>query len=274
MKLTKHIIISISSILLCSCAYTRLGKTTINYEDSSYYIDGNRTINNNITTLNINWVAGNIYVISNETQTSTIEIKEEITKGKDITNKLVVRSFIDLNTLNIQFGYPREYEINDFRKDLHISLSNDYNLDNLNISTIQGNIETSFKNIKNINAASTSSNFIGKDLDVDRLTFNSVSGDLNINGKMKEIIMNSTSGNSNVTNYSSTSNNVFNTVSGDTIYNISSSYGYKASFSTISGTFTSNVEYLKSDGNYIYKEENHEIKADSISGNLTINTIE
>ena len=55
MKLTKHIIISISSILLCSCAYTRLGKTTINYEDSSYYIDGNRTINNNITTLNINW---------------------------------------------------------------------------------------------------------------------------------------------------------------------------------------------------------------------------
>ena len=86
--------------------------------------------------------------------------------------------------------------------------------------------------------------------------------------------MNSTSGNSNVTNYSSTSNNVFNTVSGDTIYNISSNYGYKASFSTISGTFTSNVEYLKSDGNYIYKEKNHEIKADSISGNLTINTFE
>ena len=91
---------------------------------------------------------------------------------------------------------------------------------------------------------------------------------------MKEIIMNSTSGNSNVTNYSSTSNNVFNTVGGDTIYNISCSYGYKASLSTISGTFTSNVEYLKSDGNYIYKEKNHEIKGDSISGNLTINTIE
>ena len=96
-------------------------------EDSSYYIDGNRTINNDITTLNINWAAGNIYVISNENQTSTIEIKEEITNGKDITNKLVVRSFIDLNTLNIQFGYPGDYEINDFRKDLHISLSNDYN---------------------------------------------------------------------------------------------------------------------------------------------------
>ena len=55
MKLTKQIIISISSILLCSCTYTHLGKTTINYEDSSHYIDGNRTINNNITTLNINW---------------------------------------------------------------------------------------------------------------------------------------------------------------------------------------------------------------------------
>ena len=274
MKLTNQIIISISSILLCSCSYTHLGKTTINYEDSSNYIDGNRTINDNITTLNINWAAGNIYVISNENQTSTIEIKEEITKGKDTTNKLIVRSFIDSNALNIQFGYPGEYEIDDFRKDLHISLSNDYNLDNLNIATIQGNIETSFKNVKNINAASTSSNFIGKDLDVDRLTFSSVSGDLHIDGKMKEIIMNSTSGNSNVTNYSSTSNNVFNTVSGDTIYNISSSYGYKASLSTISGTFTSNVEYLKSDGNYIYKEENHEIKADSISGNLTINTIE
>lgn len=54
MKLSKQIIISISSILLCSCTYTHLGKTTINYEDSSYYIDGNRTINNNITTLNIN----------------------------------------------------------------------------------------------------------------------------------------------------------------------------------------------------------------------------
>ena len=50
MRLTKQIIISISSILLCSCTYTNLGKTTINYEDSSYYIDGNRTINNNITT--------------------------------------------------------------------------------------------------------------------------------------------------------------------------------------------------------------------------------
>ena len=274
MKLTKQIIISMSFILLCSCTYTHLGKTTINYEDSSYYIDGNRTINNNITTLNINWAAGNIYVISNETQTSTIEIKEEITKGKDITNKLVVRSFIDSNALNIQFGYPGDYEINNFRKDLHISLSNDYNLDNLNIATIQGNIETSFKNVKNINAASTSSNFRGKNLDVDRLTFNSVSGDLNIDGKMKEIIMNSTSGNSNITNYSSNSNNVFNTVSGDTIYNISSNYGYKASLSTISGTFTSNVEYLKRDGNYIYKEENHEIKVDSISGNLTINTIE
>lgn len=55
MKLTKQIIISMSFILLCSCTYTHLGKTTINYEDSSYYIDGNRTINNNITTLNINW---------------------------------------------------------------------------------------------------------------------------------------------------------------------------------------------------------------------------
>ena len=30
MKLTKQIIISISSILLCSCTYTHLGKTTIN----------------------------------------------------------------------------------------------------------------------------------------------------------------------------------------------------------------------------------------------------
>ena len=85
MKLTKQMIISISSILLCSCTYTHLGKTTINYEDSSNYIDGNRTINNNITTLNINWAAGNIYVISNENQKSTIEIKEEITKGKDTT---------------------------------------------------------------------------------------------------------------------------------------------------------------------------------------------
>ena len=110
MKLTKQIIISMSSILLCSCTYTHLGKTTINYEDSLYYIDGNRTINNNITTLNINWAAGNIYVISNENQTSTIEIKEEITKGKDITNKLVVRSFIDLNTLNISSVYKKVAE--------------------------------------------------------------------------------------------------------------------------------------------------------------------
>ena len=77
MKLTKQIIVYMSSILLCSCTYTHLGKTTINYEDSSYYIDGNRTINNNITTLNINWAAGNIYVISNEIKQVLLKLRKK-----------------------------------------------------------------------------------------------------------------------------------------------------------------------------------------------------
>lgn len=112
-KLLSTILLGFIGISLSSC--TNYGI----YDDADKYLVGNQTYNENITSLDIDWVSGTLTIVEDETITG-VKIEEET----NLTNeKELVHSYLDNGELKIKFfasGYSK-FGFTSFKKNLTLT---------------------------------------------------------------------------------------------------------------------------------------------------------
>lgn len=180
-KLLSTILLGFIGISLSSC--TRYGI----YDDADKYLVGNQTYNENITSLDIDWVSGTLTIVEDET-ISGVKIEEET----NLTNeKELVHSYLDNGELKIKFfasGYSKS-GFRSFKKnltltyhpgitDLEIGLtSGTFNANSLTADKVDVDLTSGTANINTITATEVDVDLTSGSANIDKITANEVDVD-------------------------------------------------------------------------------------------------
>lgn len=272
MSLIKLLLPIIFTFSLGGCTYTNIlsGESTISYENSDKYIDGNQiyTGGNSIKNIKISWISGKIEVF--KTSDTRFRFEETPLNSHENIDKLVLRTYLTKETAYVQFGYPGTYNLNNFSKNLKVYVPN-YELSEIKINTIAGETSVEGFEAANIEQNSTSASLKITNSIVKTIELNAVSGTLEANTETINYFVYTTSGSANIINSRTENANVeMGTVSGNLNYTLKDGVGFKATLNSVSGRFYSDSIYDTNNSTYTNGNQNHIITMNSTSGNLNI----
>ena len=242
----------IMSLLLVGCLWglvgcggsNLLGNHYVKYDDSAYIL-GNDTLTETVHSVEIDWVGGNISVAASETK--YISFAEE---GKFTDEALSLRYRVKEGKLDIRFAKSNVKLPNNFKKQLTLTLPADL-LEGLDIDGVSGNISVEDVSAREISVDSVSGNVSLVSVRADELSTDTVSGNLSIDDcvfKSAEI----------------------DTVSGEIELIFGISPDFRCEFETVSGKVHNLVGATKSGDVYVCGEGSARIKADTVSGDITL----
>lgn len=263
-KIMAALISAAACMALSSCVVVNTSDYL--YDNYEQYRMGGTTITDEIINIDVNWVAGNVYIT--ETECEGISFEERSTKALNNAKKMRYWYDRSCRTLFIKFC-ESSFFYGDMSKDLYINVPQGYVFNNVNLDVVSSDMILS--NIK-----STS-------FDID-----TVSGSLELTtNTTEEIDMDSVSGSMTVTAGNITSTD-FNTVSGSCYLTIDS--GKQIEMDSVSGDLNlclskelgfdlttdthGDVDYTMEVGgrgsNYTYGSKELQIDFDSTSGDVDI----
>ncbi|MFA6755433.1 MAG: DUF4097 family beta strand repeat-containing protein [Bacilli bacterium] len=250
----KILLLATSLLLLVttSCKNTVSIGTIYRYNNSDKYTIINEEAsfeNNEITTIDVDWIYGNIDIIYDLDSASLFTIKEDNGYSSQAGKG---RYYIDNSTLYIRFFENNAGLINldkSKNKNLTITLpQKDYSL--INIDTI------STDTICDINA--------------NKITCDSVSGNFTCNANPGNIDIDNVSGNIYINPSNPLSFNVeIDTVSGDSNFILHETSDFKVDLSSVSGSINSDFSLT----NNSYGKGTYLLNVDSVSGSVNINKL-
>ena len=263
------ILIPIFVCILTSCTYTHIGSSSeIKYDESEKYRDWDlKYSSGDIDNIKINWISGNINIVSGEGNEYSFSATDVSTNP--YPEKLVLRTYINDKTINIETGYPGKYDFNNFRKDLNIVLPTRI-YESITINAIAGELNYTDLEVKTVKNSTVSASSKVVNSKIKTLKHFTISGDLNAEGEFANIEIDSTSSNAKCKNNLDSSVFMMNTVSGNADYTYKNGAGFKATFSTVSGKFSSNESIIKKDDTYSTESFTHMITFNSVSGSLKV----
>lgn len=254
------------------------------YKDSEKYTVGNTTYDaSNINEIEINWICGSVTVI--ESDKNVLEIKED---SESLPEAQQIHSYADGNVLRLQFcesGYIKHIEPNN--KNLVVEIPANCKIEINDVSANVNLKELSAKEIEfnavsgdlkadslivegKIDTNTTSGNIDLSNVEAERLGFNTVSGDLEIPVlSVDKLDMTSVSGNMNIS-VESVNKISLDTTSGDFVIDIPEDFGLTLSKSSVSGKVMSNLEFTKSNDNFVFGSGETKVSFNSVSGDISI----
>ena len=262
---------------LVSCNYNV--KVSLSYSDSDFYVDGNTTYKTNglnndvedssdakkITTLDIEWVNGDVTI--EESEDDLIHI-EEI--GNDNKNdKIIVRSLHKNNELKIKYSYPGKFDFSKTKRDLKVYIPKDYDFSAFNIDLVNGDVKIKSTSKKvSLNVVNTNIEIINSE----EIVIDGVNTDVKINSEIvKRLEINSTNLTLNLKS-SSIKDIDIDVVNGNIELN-TIDRGFKMELDSLSKTITSDFDYETENGKYVYGDKDLDIDIDGVSITLKINKI-
>ncbi len=282
-KLLTAITIS-SSLLLSGCAIYFNGVQMPTYDDANKYVSGDQTYQENIQTLNINWISGKVTLYEDDTMTG-VKIEEECSFASLDGH---VHSYMHDGILDIQFmksGYKTM--TNSFTKWLFVT----YNptLDNLNINLTSGslyadhmtakekidiNYTSGSADLTNINTKKLSLNFISGKLsssiiNADEINITATSGEIYMDAiYTKKITSTSTTGLHRL-KFKQVEEGTVNITSGELVI-LMPEEGGVVKVSNVSGMVVPVRECIQEDNTYTFGEGTARIDVSIISGKFSI----
>lgn len=161
-KLLSTILLGFIGISLSSC--TSYGV----YDDADKYLVGNQTYNENITSLDIDWLSGTLTIVEDETITG-VKIEEET----NLTNeKELVHSYLNNGELKIKFfasGYSK-FGSTSFKKNLTLTYHPGF-------TDIEIDLTSSTLNANSLTADKVDVDFTSGSANIDKITANEVDVD-------------------------------------------------------------------------------------------------
>lgn len=279
--------IAIVLLLLVSLAVSLVScgvRLRLEFEDGSRYQVGEFRDVQGIQNLDVEWVSGSVRVIADNV--SGISAAES--SSDKIPLDLVMRYWVDGETLHIRFGKDGARLKNNFQKDLVItvpekafffetkieSASADIifpkiNADYLDISSASGTIEAAGSAGK-IRLETVSGNIRAEFSGFDSAQADSVSGDIDCLMLTEgSVSLGSTSGNIR-TQLNGVPDVKAESVSGSIVLSLEKGTGFTAKLDTLSGDISSDFPVSQKGDKYISGDGAGEIKASTTSGDISL----
>ena len=284
-KITAALFIIISLFCLCSC---NLGDIKIgiyapywnfwNYSSSSSFTyDASE-----IKKVDITWISGEIEVVAVDgTELTVTETSDSLSndakmhyyiKDDKLTihySKAMLKEDINPEQKHLRVEIPSgiELDIDSVNADVKIG---DMVLGEMKLTTVAGNLEFGNVIASEIKTETVDGDFFAADIVADKFTSDSVSGAVCISKiSANEIKVKTVSGKTDM--YIAKKSEVtISGVSGEVALAIADDVGATIEFSTMSGTFSSDMPHKTSNKTYTFGQGEIQISVDTVSGNLNI----
>ena len=267
-NLYRFIILFVFVCFIClftGCKNSMNVQTKYVYDDTNYKF-GNMTYKENIDTIDIDWVVGDVYIEKNSTE--SIIVREDMNENTE--NDYRVHHLVTDNKLSIKFTKSFEYLDYQFLlKKVYIYIPE--TVLNININCQSSNIE--IKDIKtlNININNISGDTNIDNAEIENLKLNNISGELLLfNSIIKNNDINTVSGNIGLSFLELPSNIKIQTTSGTINLYVRNNDSFIIEYESVSGELSSKLAYVKEKTFYNFNNGNICYKIESVSGNLKI----
>lgn len=223
--------------------------TDLVYDNESAYTVGGGQTAESVKEIDIDWVEGNVTVEYCDGDSLTIS---ESADG-EIPEKLALRYLVEEEKLTVKCASNGRHRIKDLDKKLFVGIPRGTRLDKLVIDSVSGDIKV--------------------EADAATLQIDTVSGEINARVDAEEITVDTVSANVNLYLGDFSSLEV-NTVSGNIYTYLPQNLGFKLSYSTVSGIFSSPLEFRKGGKDYIRLDGESSMEVSTVSGKLSVDAVE
>lgn len=271
-------------LILCTACKVSFGDYIV-YADAEKYSVGNASFNaNEIKKVEINWVAGKINIsVSGDGMLTATE------DGEKLDSEERMHYYLNGGTIIIQYcesGYNSKW-VSSSKKDLTIMLpegidfdvdnvsasivfSTDILLEDVNISTVSGNVDIKKLTANSFDLENVSGELFAKEIKADRIDCKSVSGDIDIDALYGyEFDAETVSGKVNIGVYDKTDIDI-NSISGTVNLILSKNIGAEVDFSSVSGNIRSDIPHTQNGETYVFGSDDAKVQIETVSGNLYI----
>lgn len=251
-----------------SCGINLGGYT---YKDADKYSVGEFSLDEEITSLDIDWIAGQVnLVVTDESKISASE-----TNVEDEAERLRYR-VVD-GKLMIKFKKSERVRINDeLSKELTVYIPKEMaeKLDSVNIQCVSAGLDIEGATIDKLEIEMVSGEFDARDIIINSVNLESVSGDVEIAGSVNELDAELVSGEIKVTSDEQLSMLDMETVSGDITVIMPEGDGFTAEMDSVSGDMNIDFETTKKGDKLIFKDGSADYSFDTVSGDVDLKKAE
>lgn len=255
-----------------------------NYENADKYLIGNQVYQGNITTINVDWISGEVKLIADE-DAKDIQIVEE----NELKDEDKVHTWFNDGILNVKF-FASDHRSRIDPRDKHVSIT--YNPSYLKIVSLSltsgklitplissdeafvkltsGNAEIEGIAANKVNLSQTSGSININKIETKELNINTTSGHLNLQEiKADKIVAELTSGNMNLSLVELDSG-VIKLTSGTVNIKLPSDGG-KVTVKKTSGSVSSSRQHIQQNDLYIFDEGEMNLIISMTSGSVSLN---
>lgn len=257
-------------------SFNLFGNSGLNYNDSDYTIGDGEVDKNDVDSIQVDWLAGNVIVVPYEegnTNSDVVTFSEE--SNTQLDEDYEMRYKVEDGVLKIMFAKSNVKFIGIFKslnKDLTIQLPADMTLSDVTIDTVSANI-----NIENIKAGNqidletVSGNIEGANITANNIDAETVSGKIRwTDGSFQSVDAESVSGAINASFATMPSDIKVETVSGSMTLGLPENEGFKVDYDKVSGDFDCEFNVKINKNMAMYKNGVNKIKMNTVSGDMNI----
>ena len=251
------------------CNVISLGGYT--YDDADKYSVGEFTLDEEITALDIDWIAGKVNVIVTEDE--NVSAKET---GADEEDEELRYRVVD-GKLMIKFKKSEKFGLNDdLSKDLELYIPRDMakKLSLVSVQCVSADLNMNDIMVDTVDIEMVSGKFESAYVTIDKFNFQGVSGNMTINGDLNELDAEMVSGKIKVNSVKMLSKIDVEAVSGDVTVTMPEGDGFTAEMESVSGDL--NIEFAVSTkgDKKIYGDGSAEYSFESVSGDINLKKAE
>ncbi|MBQ8950865.1 MAG: DUF4097 family beta strand repeat protein [Eubacterium sp.] len=260
------------------------------YDHAEKYAVGDAEISDEIDTIDIDYISGDVKLVKADTDVITIEE----TAGKKLNDKLKVHTWVDGKTLHIKFCESgKGLNLNNLDKKLVVTVPDDVDYDKIIFDMSSGDVDVDCSAKKfdfdassgNINLtqtgnsdeilADTSSGSISVDAEsIEKFVANASSGDITVNAESIKTIHTDTSSGDNEFRLETVPETAdIEASSGQVKLYLPENADITAEIDTASGNVSYDLPFEKKEDTYKCGKGTSKFRVDTSSGNVTLNKL-
>lgn len=279
--------------ILGGCKANLFGKISCKYDNSDKYTMGGAALTGTVESIEIEWIDGSITIASHDDD--TVEFGEN--SKKDLDSDSTMYYWLDGTTLHLKYCRSGNWKFNNLDKELTVYIpkdlvslkdveingvsseitmeSFDTEIDNLAINSVSGKVSVEDIDITEAAEINTTSGKVdvGFTGSMTELNINTVSGAVEVSvGETDDAEINTTSGKVKFVTDSVPDTLEINTISGKVELYVSESSDFSLEYSTVSGSFSSDIDYSRKNDKYIYGDGTNKVEVNTTSGSAKVYT--
>lgn len=269
-KLSVFILIfALCTALLSGCMITFPSFTSFHYDDADKYTPGGASITDTVSRIEVEWVSGEVNVATHSDKDVTF-FEESSTLLKDSTS---LYYWLEGTTLHIKFCRSGIRSLNNLKKDLTLLIPEELSLREIEVESVSGGISISGIDADEIKAEAVSGGISLDSCASGEVNVETVSGNAEISSvEGYSFDIETVSGAVSFSSGSAPRELDIETVSGQIVLYLPEDSDFTMDFDTVSGAFSSELEYKNDGKRYIFGMGMGDYSIDTTSGNVEIKT--